>query len=314
MKNKFSIVTPSYNRKDFIEQTIVSVLEQSYSYLEFTVVDGASTDDTLVILEKYKEDTRFSYISEKDHGMYDAINKGFRRATGDILAYINTDDRYFPWTLEVVDRFFRENEEVDFVYGDTLVQCIPENLYKLHLFVPVPVDWLRSCLLIAQPTVFFRRRCFEEVGPFGKDVQLLGDCEYWLRLLEKGFKARKIHEVLAIEINHESTLRSLYRSKIEEEKSILFNTYSRGIYRNNSIRSLVRFTEALGRFVLYSALIAKSRGLLDFVPSWSNFLKAYTVEKSWSSYVRNKLKRGPVYWTINKSPDQTDSSALPGIS
>jgi glycosyltransferase involved in cell wall biosynthesis len=312
MNNKFSIVTPSYNRKNFIEQTIVSVLEQSYQNLEFTVVDGASTDETLFILEKYTEDTRFSYISEKDDGMYDAINKGFCRATGDILAYINTDDRYFPWTLEVVDRFFSENDEVDFVYGDTLVQCIPENLYKLHLFVSVPVDWLRSCLLIAQPTVFFRRRCFEEVGLFRKDVQLLGDCEYWLRLLEKGFKARKIHEVLAIEMNHDSTLRSLYKSKIEEEKRFLFNTYSRGIYRKNSIRRLVRFTEALGRFALYSAFIAKSSGLLDFVPSWSNFLKAYTVEKSWSSYVRNKLKRGPVYWTINKHLIRRTHQRIPG--
>lgn len=301
MQLTFSIVTPSFNRFGFIEKTIQSVLRQEYSALDYIVVDGESTDGTLDILEKYNTDSRFSYISEKDQGMYDAINKGFERATGDILAYINTDDRYFPWTLSVVERFFREHEDVDFVYGDTLVRSYPEGHSRLHLYIPTPTDWLRACLLFAQPTVFFRRKCFQAIGVLSKDVRLVADCEYWLRLAEAGFTFRKIHEFLAIETNHQDTLRDRYMKQIEDEKRLLFDTYSRGMYRNNAVRSVILNTEALGRILLYSAFIAKSRGFLGFLPWWSFFLENYRVEKGWLKFISEKLNRRPINWSVKES-------------
>lgn len=301
MRLRFSIVTPSYNRAEFIEETIQSVLGQEYNDLDYIVVDGASTDETLAILEKYNTDIRFAYISEKDQGMYDAINKGFERATGDILAYINTDDRYFPWTLSVVERFFREHAEVDLVYGDTLVRSYPEGHSNFHMYIPTPANWLRACLLFAQPTVFFRRKCLQVAGAFSKDVRLIADCEYWLRLAEEGFTFRKIHEFLAIETNHQNTLRERHLKQIEDEKRFLFDTYSRGMFRTNAVRKIILNTEALGRILLYSAFIAKSRGFLGFLPWWSFFLEKYRVEKSWLKFISEKLNRGPINWSVKES-------------
>ncbi|HVO67352.1 MAG TPA: glycosyltransferase, partial [Syntrophales bacterium] len=100
MKNpEVLIVTPSFNRAALIEATIESVLKQTYKNMEYIVVDGGSTDGTLEILEKYRKEGKLKYISEPDNGMYDAINKGFRMASGEILAYLNSDDIYFPWTI-----------------------------------------------------------------------------------------------------------------------------------------------------------------------------------------------------------------------
>lgn len=113
---KISIITPCYNMEKFIEGTILSVLNQNYPNLEYIIIDGASTDRTLEIIEKYKD--RISLIiSEPDKGMYDAINKGLSRATGDIMAYINADDQYLPGTLSLVNRLFSKFKNVDWISG-----------------------------------------------------------------------------------------------------------------------------------------------------------------------------------------------------
>ena len=112
-----SIVTPTYNRVGYIEDTVLSVLSQSYKHIEYIVMDGGSADNTVGVLEEYrKRDVRLTYASEKDDGMYDAINKGFARATGDILAYINSDDLYAPGVFEAVVAYFEKHPDVDVVY------------------------------------------------------------------------------------------------------------------------------------------------------------------------------------------------------
>lgn len=306
MRPKFSIITPSYNRADFITQTITSVLTQEYDNLEYIVIDGDSTDSTSSILDAYTHDARFSYISEPDSGMYDAINKGLSRASGDIIAYINTDDYYFPWTLDVVAKYFMEHEHVDMVYGDSMVCTCGAEQVRLNMFIPTPADWLRACLLFAQPTVFIRRRAVEAVGMFAQDVRLVADCEYWVRLCEQKFVMRKINEFLAVETNHPATLRDQYAQQIEAEKAFIFDKYSRGIYRLQPVRKAVLTAEALARVLLYLVLIGKSRGFFPFIPWWTNFLQAYRLSKSWSSFLREKMKLGIVLWDIHK----TDSTKL----
>ena len=102
-----SVVTPSYNQGKFIEQTILSVLNQHYPNLEYIVVDGGSTDETLQILHKYQD--RLRWISEPDHGQSDAINKGLRMAHGQILTYLNSDDLLLPGALEHVNNYFHQH-------------------------------------------------------------------------------------------------------------------------------------------------------------------------------------------------------------
>src|SRR3954447_20687666 len=111
---KISIVTPSYNQRQFIEQTILSVINQNYPALEYIIVDGGSTDGTVDVIRKYK-DRLAGWTSEPDKGQYDAINKGFARATGEIMGWINSDDQYLPWTLATVARIFSQFPEVEWV-------------------------------------------------------------------------------------------------------------------------------------------------------------------------------------------------------
>ena len=115
-----SIVTPTFERAHFIERTIRSVAGQSYPHVEHIVVDGASKDGTAALLERCATQYNLRWVSEPDRGMYDAINKGLRMARGEIVAYLNSDDLYFPWSVERVVDAFRQDIATDLVYGDAL--------------------------------------------------------------------------------------------------------------------------------------------------------------------------------------------------
>jgi len=115
-----SIVTASYNQGKFLEETILSVKNQDYSNIEHIIVDGGSTDNTVEILKRYDGTYDMRWVSEADGGMYAAINKGLRLSRGDVLAYLNSDDRYFPWTVAVAVQALQDHPEVGFVFGDTL--------------------------------------------------------------------------------------------------------------------------------------------------------------------------------------------------
>ena len=126
---KISIVTPSLNQGQFLEETIRSVLLQGYPDLEYIIIDGGSTDDTLKVIQRYESLLAY-WISEKDEGMYNAINKGFSIATGEIMAWLNSDDKYTPWALNVIGDIFRKLSEVEWV----------TSLYPLNSGLLTPVE------------------------------------------------------------------------------------------------------------------------------------------------------------------------------
>jgi glycosyltransferase involved in cell wall biosynthesis len=120
MTPKLSIVTPSFNQAQYLEETILSVLNQKYVSLEFIIIDGGSTDGSVDVIRKYEN--RLSYwVSEKDNGQAHALNKGLERATGDIVAYLNSDDLYLPGAFESVINYFREHPQCEWVCGDTFM-------------------------------------------------------------------------------------------------------------------------------------------------------------------------------------------------
>ena len=190
---KISIITPSYNSSDFLEETIISIKKQSYQHYEHIVVDGQSTDNTIQILQKYSD---LKWISEPDNGQTDAINKGFEIATGEILAWQNADDLYFPHTLEKVADFFTTHQDVDVVYGDYQLIDIEANI--ICSVNPIQWDqWLfaHGRFVPMQPTAFWRRRVYEAVGNLNESLYYCMDVDFFARA-SKQFKFAKIPDML----------------------------------------------------------------------------------------------------------------------
>src|SRR4030066_2441490 len=116
---KISVITPSYNQGQFIEETIISVIGQKYPELEYIIIDGGSTDNSTAIIRKYERDLAY-WISEKDSGQSEALNKGFKKASGDIVCWINSDDLLLPGSLKIVAEYFWKHPDVMFINGNTL--------------------------------------------------------------------------------------------------------------------------------------------------------------------------------------------------
>jgi len=189
-----SIITPSFNQGNYLEETILSVVEQKFTEFEYIVIDGGSTDNSTDIIKKYKDRITYS-VSEKDKGQSDAINKGFCKATGEIVAWLNSDDMYFPYTLQYVADIFHNNPDVDLLYGD--VEQLYENgkteYYKVKTFEPL--DFL-SRVSIHQPSVFWRKKLLDEVGLLDENLHYLMDYDLWMSIFFN-YKTLKVDKLLS---------------------------------------------------------------------------------------------------------------------
>jgi glycosyltransferase involved in cell wall biosynthesis len=183
---KISVVVPSLNMAGFIGETIESIVGQDYPNIECIVTDGGSNDGTLDILKKYGD--RISWISEKDSGQSEAINKGLKKATGDICAYLNADDVYEPGCFRRVANCFTKNTAAKWLYGKcTIIDekgaeiRKPITRYKNFWQKRYSYNWLLVQDFIAQPAVFWRRELTEEMGLFDVKEHIAMDYDYWLR-------------------------------------------------------------------------------------------------------------------------------------
>jgi len=180
-----SIVTPSYNQAPFLEQTIQSVLEQDYPHIEYIVVDGGSTDNSVEVIRKYAD--RLAYwISEKDSGQAEAINKGFARANGEIVAWLNSDDYYMFNTISVAVRCFEQNPDVVMIYGDMLAVNGDGQTINVLKYKQLSLQDLLCFQIIGQPSVFFRRSALEKVGRLDPTFHFMLDHHLWIRLAQEG--------------------------------------------------------------------------------------------------------------------------------
>jgi glycosyltransferase involved in cell wall biosynthesis len=177
-----SIVTPSYNQARYIEATIQSVLSQDYPHIEYIIVDGGSSDGTLEIIKKYEKKIAW-WVSEKDQGQTDAINKGFGRARGELLAWINSDDTYQPGAVSVAVKFLAEHPKVGMVYGDC--NFINESGQIIGKFNSAQTNYrlLRQGFVhIPQQTMFFRANLWKQVGPLDASFYFAMDYDLWTRI------------------------------------------------------------------------------------------------------------------------------------
>ncbi|HET9913108.1 MAG TPA: glycosyltransferase family 2 protein [Anaerolineales bacterium] len=180
-----SIITPSYNQAPYVEQTIQSVLGQDYPRIEYILIDGGSTDNSAEIVRRYADHLAY-WISEQDSGQAEAINKGFKRARGDILAWLNSDDYYLPNTIPAVLKCFEENPDVVMVYGDML--AVNENGETINVlkYKQLSLEDLLCFQIIGQPSVFFRRAALDRAGPLDTTFHFLLDHHLWIRLAQQG--------------------------------------------------------------------------------------------------------------------------------
>lgn len=215
---RFTIVTPSLNQAPFIGETIRSVLAQAGDFeIEYLVMDGGSTDGSVEVVREFAERVRsgavavtcagitMDWVSQKDGGQSDAINQGIRRATGDIVAYLNADDTYLPGALQTVAAAFAADPSADIVYGDGNVVGANGELqwewrsraYDQALMTTYYFLWNSFTNFVMQQSTFWRRRVHERIGLLDESFHFVMDAEYWIRAAHAGFRLVHLPRKLA---------------------------------------------------------------------------------------------------------------------
>src|SRR5882672_9979448 len=214
-----SIVTPSYNQGKFIEDCLLSVKRQTYAAAEHIVIDGGSTDDTVKILKRYSSQPgweHLKWISEPDRGQSDALNKGFRLATGEIVGWLNSDDTYADGCFDAIARAIASHPDVDVFYGD--YNWIDERggLLKTRReieFSRFIVLFNRMCFIQSSGALFLKRNIFQCGHFLDEEFSYAMDCEFYLRLLNNGYCFRHVGKVLGSFRWHSDSKTSNFASK-----------------------------------------------------------------------------------------------------
>lgn len=193
---KFSIVIPSFNQGKFIEETILSVLDQDYPEKELIVVDGGSTDETLDVIRKYEDRIAF-WVSEKDRGQAHAVNKGFAAATGDVFGWQNSDDVYLPGAFRKAAEELAIRPEGEIFYGHIRYMDEAGRIMDENRAVPVRLfNLLYDGSLVRNQAAFFRRSVWERTGGLDEDFRFCMDREFFLRSAHLGVAFRLVREFL----------------------------------------------------------------------------------------------------------------------
>jgi len=193
-----SIVTVTYNSEATIERTLNSILDQNHPFIEYTIIDGASTDNTLKVIKKFqdsflKKGIRFHLVTEPDNGIYDAMNKGLKKCTGEIVGILNSDDWYEVDALEKIVSCYKANPEVDVIHG--ILRNIDANGYTTSV-----IGYSSRCLsqyMIQHPTCFVKNSVYAKHGYFNTAYKSAADYEFMLRLNSRNCQFHFLEEILA---------------------------------------------------------------------------------------------------------------------
>ena len=202
---KISVITPTFNQGAFIEKTINSVLSQNYPNLEFIIIDGGSTDNTVEIIKKYENHLTY-WVSEPDRGQSHAINKGMAIATGEILTWLNSDDWYLPDTLQRFAELFQQNPDVGMIVGaGSMVDLTGNRVNYIKPNSDINLNSLYQWLSggdFLQPSSAYSRKAWELGGPIDESIHIALDVDLWLRMAKQGVKFLSINELFSEALIH----------------------------------------------------------------------------------------------------------------
>jgi glycosyltransferase involved in cell wall biosynthesis len=275
-----SVITPVRNREKSIRKTLASVSAQTYPNIEHIVIDGASTDRTVQILDNYISRHSLSYISEPDSGMYEAINKGLERAGGEILCYLNSDDLFFPWSVQTAVETLRRS--YGFTFGDAAIvrhkDDQPVGRVRLQTYPRFSLKRYATRAILAQPTVFWSADVTRTIGRFDASLNYAGDTEYWLRAAFHGYPFIHVSEFMGIQVDHDQTLSLLHKDALEEELVRIRSKYvsSTSLLSHRLVR---RLGDSLRwRRLQFDLRRQAKRPVPSRWPQFIRFLKSFNIE------------------------------------
>lgn len=264
---KFTIVTPSFNQLDYLKRCIASVADQREVDVEHIIVDGGSSDGTgewlrQAVRQFSAGSYKLTFVSETDGGMYDALNKGLARSSGDVFAWLNCDEQYLPGSLEKVSRHFSERPEVDIVYGDALLISPDGSLIAYRKNPPLRRAYVLADHLYTQSAaMFFRAEIFSSGYRFDPAWKAVGDCDFISRILFAGYHPGQIKTYLAA---CTMTGGNLSRQKGGVEELRAFQQTAPIQYRAGRAGwNLLRYTEKVLRGGYYQAVPFEYQLYLD---------------------------------------------------
>ncbi len=250
---RISIITPSLNQCNYIEDTILSVLGQTFVDLEYIIMDGGSTDNTLDVINRYKNDPRLLFYSEQDKGQYDAVNRGFLRASGDILGWINADDIYVKDALEKISAVFHKSPDAEIVYGRLYSFKTGEKTRRRMFCRDFSYKWLRRYCYTNPSVTFIRKSVIEQDGfLIDPSVSTYGDWDWYLRMAKNGKKFRYLSETLGYFRIHEfSRIMRMDQRQSRLERKMIEQRHGIPLsYMSLWVDNIIPWTERFDNFFL----------------------------------------------------------------
>lgn len=215
-----SIVTPSYNQGAYVRETIESVLSQDYPNIEYWLIDGGSTDETLSVVRDYESDPRFHWVSERDRGQADAVNKGWSRCRGKILGWLNSDDTYLPGAIRTQAHALLDNPHIGLVYGDVVYTDTHGRHGQLYRTRNFQRRRFLHVSALGQPSVFVRRSLVERHGPLDINLHFALDFELFVRYMWETDFLRVPHTIATYRLYPAAKTLASYRQSISEAVAV----------------------------------------------------------------------------------------------
>jgi glycosyltransferase involved in cell wall biosynthesis len=227
---KISVITPSFNQAEFLERTIISVLNQDYPNLEFIIIDGGSTDGSLEIIKKYSKYLNY-WISEKDGGQVNAINKGIKKSSGEWLAWQNSDDIYYPNCFRSLVKKIQKYPNFDFYIGNiNLIDRYDRVIRDVRYVDPSYYSMLAEGMVMTNQAAFWSVKVHQKIGLLNENYDCAFDYDWFLKL-SKNFKGKSTNELYGGYRYHDATKTSNLTNKFHEENKIILADHNKFIKR-----------------------------------------------------------------------------------